>query len=87
MGGISVGDEGLTSCQVAAVGEFVIRSALDISKEVFESIPVCWTRIGIKASKIGNRVGNVRACHHGKILEWSNCTEIGNFGHEVLVLL
>ena len=69
MGGISVGDEGLTSCQIATVGEFVIRSALEISKEVFESIPVCRTRIGIKASKIGNRVRNVRMCHHGKVLE------------------
>ena len=45
---MSVGDEGLTSCQIAVVGEFVIKSALDISKEVFESIPVCLTRISIK---------------------------------------
>jgi len=69
MGGISVGDEGLRFCQITMIGEFVIGSALDISKEVFESIPVCRTRIGIKVSKIGNRVCNVRACHHGKVLE------------------
>ena len=69
MGGISVGDEALRSCQITTIGEFVIRGALEISKEVFESIPVCRTRIGIKVSKIGNRVDNVRVCHHGKILE------------------
>ena len=54
---------------VTAVGEFVIGSALDISKEVFDSIPVCWISLGIKASKLGNRVGNIKACHHGKVLE------------------
>ena len=46
---------------------FLLR--LQLLKKVFESIPVCRTRIGIKASKIRNRVGNVRACHHGKVLE------------------
>jgi len=51
MGGISVGDEGLRSCQIAMVGEFVIRSALDISKEVFESIPVCRPGLALKRAR------------------------------------
>jgi len=72
MGGISVGDEGLRSCQIATIGDFVIRGALEILKEVFEGIAVCRTRISIKVSKIGNRVGNVSACHHG----WSDPTAL-----------
>jgi len=39
----------------------------------------------IKVSKIGNRVGNVRLCCHGKILEWSNCTVMNEWSPFPLV--
>ena len=69
MGGISVCNKGLRASQITTVSELVVRSALDILKEVFESIPVLWTRIGIEVSEICDGVGNVRVCHHGKVLE------------------
>jgi len=60
MGGICVGEEEFIACQIALVGELVISCTLDIAKEVFECFPVLWTRIGVEACKIGNRVGDIR---------------------------
>src|SRR5258705_218091 len=87
MGGISVGEEEFIACQITFVGELVISSTLDIAEEVFECFPVFWTRIGVEACKVSNRVGNIRSSHDGKILERSNSTEVGYFRHEILFLL
>ena len=70
-----------------AKSKFVISSGFDVTKEVFECFPVLWTRIGIEACEISNRVCNIRTSHHGKVLKRINCTEIGDLKHEVLLLL
>jgi len=69
MGDISVGEEKLIASQIVLVSHVVISSALDIAEKMFECFPVFWTRIGVKACKIGNRVGNIRSGYNSKILE------------------
>jgi len=87
MGGIWIDEEKILAGQIALVGKLVIDCALDITAEMFEHFPVLRSRIGIEACQIGNRVGDVKSSHHCKVLERTNCTEVGNLRHEVFVFL
>jgi hypothetical protein len=60
-----IGDEGLRQVR-RLVDEFIVHSALEISKHILDSLPMSKTRIGVESGKNSGCIGNVWPCGKGQ---------------------
>ncbi len=78
---ITVAQEHLRSGGVWGESELVVHGPLQIAKEVLDSCPVSFARVGVVPGKEPNFIGNIWASGKGTVDEGSNCSDVGNGAH------
>ena len=54
---------------IRCISDAIVSCALEVAKEVLNSLPVSQTWVGVESSKISNSVGNACSVNNNQYLE------------------
>ena len=78
--------KGLSRVRVGRVGEPEVHGTFEVLEKVLDSLLMRGTRIGVEAGNGGDSVGYVRLGCNGQTHEGTNCIDVGDSGHLLLLL-